>query len=262
MNGVQLNCRRAKEGRGLLSRRDERSGGSQGPVHGLNTSVTPMGRGAPKPPEGVSFGELASVRQTPRTGQQSAQNSSAWEVAWQEVDQRTTAGLGLWSVCSFRQSGESGGSVSAVPRLQGLPRRASQCHLTSLQVPRHKKSHHAQARDSGLKATEGLQTDRVTGRVRVSGQRTRSGQHSIPFHSIPFHSIPFHSIPFHSIPFHSIPFHSIPFHSIPFHSIPFHSIPFHSIPFHSIPFHSGAVQCSAVQCSAVQCSALQCSAVR
>ena len=66
-------------------------------MHGLNTSVPPLGRGAPKPPEGVSFGELVSVRRTPRTGQQSAQNSSAeaWEVAWREVGQRTTAGLSL-----------------------------------------------------------------------------------------------------------------------------------------------------------------------
>ena len=49
------------------------------------------------PPEGVSLGELALVRKTPRTGQQSAQNSSevAREVAWREVGQRTTAGFGL-----------------------------------------------------------------------------------------------------------------------------------------------------------------------
>ena len=200
-----------------------------------------MGRGAPNPPEGVSFGELASVRQTPRTGQQSAQNSSAWEVAWQEVDQRTTAGLGLWSVCSFRQSGESRGSVSAVPRLQGLPRRASQCHLTSLQVPRHKKSHHAQARDSGLKATEGLQTDRVTGRVRVSGQRTRSRQH-IPFHSIPFRSIPFRCS------------------AVQCSAVQCSAVQCSAVQCSAV--QSIAVQCSAVQCSAVQCSAVQCSAVR
>ena len=56
------------------------------PMHGLNTSVPPMGHKAPKPPEGVSFGELASVRKTPRTSQQSAQNSSA--EAWRLPDEK------------------------------------------------------------------------------------------------------------------------------------------------------------------------------
>ena len=72
-------------------------------MHGLNTSVPPTGRGAPKPPEGVSFGELASVRKTPRTSQRSAQNSSAeaWEVGRREVGQRTTAGLSLQPVCGL-----------------------------------------------------------------------------------------------------------------------------------------------------------------
>ena len=90
-------------------------------MHGLNTSVPPLERAARKLPESVSFGEMASVRQTPRTGHQSAQNSSAevWEVAWREVGQRTTAGLGLLSVCSYRRR-ESGGSGSAVPRLKGV----------------------------------------------------------------------------------------------------------------------------------------------
>ena len=49
-------------------------------------------------------------------------------------------------------------------------------------MPRHKKSHHAQARDARLEVTEGLQTDWVPGRGRVSGLRARTGQHiTLPF---------------------------------------------------------------------------------
>ena len=66
-----------------------------------------------------------------------------------------------------------------------LPQRsgwlAERRSVTSLRLPRHKKKSPCVSTE-----TEGLRKDRVTGRVRVSGQRTRTGHYLYRFPFSPF----------------------------------------------------------------------------